>query len=406
MTTTSNDAEWLQQITMDDLVTDPDTVYDRLREHSPLAFLPVVGAYVASSHELCAAILNSPDFEGVLNPAGNRTFGAGNVIAENGPSHAAIRAMTDPALHASEVDRWVDGLVRPLARERVSRIEDAGRADVLAEYFEPVSVRSLGDLLGLDGVSSDTLRDWFHRLSRSVGNVEVTADGSPANPAGFDDGDAAKAEIRAVVDPLLDHWTEHPDNGSLSHWLHDGMPEGQTRSRDRIYPTLHVFLLGAMQEPGHAMGATLAGLFSRPDQLADVVDDPSLIPRAVAEGMRWVAPLWSAAGRLCVRDTVVAGQPVTAGTVIMLSYGAANRDGDRYQAPSQYDLRREPLPNLAFGGGAHACAGMHFANQVCRIGLEELFEAIPNITPTTGADDTFFGWAFRGPTAVHATWEV
>lgn len=405
MTTTSN-TDWLQQITMDDLVRNPEGVYDRLREQSPLAFLPVLGASVASTYDLCDAILQSPDFEGVLNPAGNRTFGAHNVIAENGPSHDAIRAMIDPALRASEVDKWVDQIVRPIARSRAAQIEDAGQADLLAEYFEPVSVRALGDLLGLRDVTSDTLRDWFHRLSRSVANVEVNPDGSPADLTAFDEGDTAKAEIRAVVDPMLDHWTVHPDNSSLSHWLHDGMPPGQTRSRDRIYPTLHVFLLGAMQEPGHAMGATLLGLLTRPEQLADVVDDPALIPRAVAEGLRWVAPLWSAAGRLCVRDTVVAGQRIEAGTVIMLSYGAANRDGTRYQAPSQYDMRRDPLPHLAFGGGAHACAGTHFATQVCRIGMEELFEAIPNIAPAPAAEDTFFGWAFRGPTSVHTIWEV
>jgi cytochrome P450 len=88
----------------------------------------------------------------------------------------------------------------------------------------------------------------------------------------------------------------------------------------------------------------------------------------------------------------------------MLSFGSANRDGDRYEAPSAYDMTRPPLPHFAFGAGSHACAGIHFANHVCRIGLEELFEAIPNVAPA--GETRFWGWSFRGPTSVHAKWEV
>ncbi|EKT79523.1 cytochrome P450, partial [Rhodococcus opacus M213] len=53
-----------------------------------------------------------------------------------------------------------------------------------------------------------------------------------------------------------------------------------------------------------------------------------------------------------------------------------------------------------------ACAGIYFANHVCRIGLEELFEAIPNLERDSGADVEFWGWGFRGPTALRTTWEV
>ncbi len=59
--------------------------------------------------------------------------------------------------------------------------------------------------------------------------------------------------------------------------------------------------------------------------------------------------------------------------------------------PSTYDLRRKPLPHLAFGFGNHACAGIYFANQVCRIGLEELFESIPNLERDTDSDVEFWG---------------
>jgi cytochrome P450 len=403
---TQPDPSWLDAVTMTELERNPYPVYERLRAEAPLAFVPVLGSYVASTAEVCREIATSPDFEGVITPAGGRTFGHPAIIGVNGDVHADLRSMVEPALQPVEVDRWIDDLVRPIARGFLEQFENDGRAELVAQYCEPVSVRALGDLLGLQSVSSDQLRDWFHKLNRSFTNAAMDEHGEFANPEGFAEGDAAKAEIRSIVDPLIDRWTVEPDDSAISHWLHDGMPAGQTRDREYIYPTIYVYLLGAMQEPGHGMASTLVGLFSRPDQLEEVVDDPTLIPRAVSEGMRWTSPIWSATARISTRPVTVAGVDLPAGTPVMLSYGSANHDTGLYEAPSAYDMHRPPLPHLAFGAGNHACAGIYFANHVMRIGLEELFESIPNLERDTGEGVEFWGWGFRGPTSLTVTWEV
>ena len=400
------DLSWLDAVTMTELERNPYPVYERLRREAPLAFVPVLGSYVASTAEVCRAIATSPDFEAVITPAGGRTFGHPAIIGVNGDIHADLRSMVEPALQPVEVDRWIDDLVRPIARDFLEQFEDDGHAELVAQYCEPVSVRALGDLLGLKEVSSDQLRDWFHKLNRSFTNAAMDENGEFANPEGFAEGDAAKAEIRAIVDPLIDRWTIEPDDSAISHWLHDGMPPGQTRDREYIYPTIYVYLLGAMQEPGHGMASTLVGLFSRPEQMEEVVDDPTLIPRAISEGMRWTSPIWSATARISTAPVTVAGVDLPAGTPVILSYGSANHDTGLYEAPTEYDLHRPPLPHLAFGAGNHACAGIYFANHVMRIGLEELFESVPNLERDTRAGVDFWGWGFRGPTSLHVTWEV
>ncbi|WP_328528027.1 cytochrome P450 [Nocardioides sp. NBC_00368] len=406
MTTTQQDLSWLDDVTMSDLERNPYPTYERLRREAPLAFVPVLGSYVASTAEICREVATSPDFEAVITPAGGRTFGHPAIIGVNGDIHADLRGMVEPQLQPAEVDSWVDDLVRPIARSYVEQFEDRGSAELVAEFCEPVSVRSLGDLLGLQSVSSDKLREWFHKLSVSFTNAAVDENGEFTNPEGFTPGDEARAEIQEVVDPLIDRWIEHPENTAISHWLHDGMPPGKTRAREYIYPTIYVYLLGAMQEPGHGMASTLVGLFSRPEQLEEVVDDPSLLPRAISEGMRWTSPIWSATARISTKPVTIAGVDLPAGTPVILSYGSANHDTGKYDAPTEYDLHRPPLPHLAFGAGNHACAGIYYANQVMRIGLEELFEAIPNLERDTGEGVEFWGWGFRGPTSLHCTWEV
>lgn len=397
---------WIDEITMTELERNPYPVYERLRAERPLAYIPVLGSYVATTTDICREIATSEHFEAIITKAGGRTFGHPAVIGVNGEIHDDLRSMVDPALQPQEVDRWIDDLVRPIARRFLETFEDDGHAELVAQYCEPVSVRALGDLLGLREVGSDTLREWFHKLSRSFTNAGVDENGEFTNPKGFDEGDEAKAEIRAIVDPMIDRWITHPDDSAISHWLHDGMPDGQTRDRDYIYPTLFVYLLGAMQEPGHAIASTLVGLFTRPDQMEQVVDEPGLIPRAISEGMRWTSPIWSATARISTADVEVAGVALPAGTVVLMSYGSANHDTAVYTAPSEYDITRPPLPHLAFGAGNHACAGIYFANQVCRIGLEELFESIPNLERDTDSDVEFWGWGFRGPTSLRVTWEA
>jgi cytochrome P450 len=398
---------WIAEITMAELERNPYPFYERLRKECPVAFIPALGFHVATTKEACQEVGGNSDiWDGLISPAGGRTFGHPNVLDANGPEHDELRGMVEPSLQPAEVNRYVEDLVRPIARRYVEAIEDAGRADLVAQFCEPVSVRSLGDLMGLQSVSSDKLREWFHKLSVSFTNAGVLENGDWANPEGFKPGDEARAEIRAVLDPLIDKWIVEPDDSALSHWLHDGMPEGQVRDREQLYPTVFVFLLGAMQEPGHAMASTIAGLWTKPEQFERVVDDPKLIRRAITESMRWTSPIWSAVARTNKVDTTVAGTFLPAGSLVMLSYGSANHDENDYNAPSEYDLDRAPVPHLAFGAGKHACAGSYFASEVCRIGLEELFEAIPNLERDENKAIDFWGWGFRGPVELHAHWEV
>ncbi|MDS1117025.1 cytochrome P450 [Gordonia westfalica] len=392
---------------MDDLNADPNPIYARLRTEAPVAFLPAVGLHVVSSLDLCRAITqDSEAWQTVISPSGHRTFGDGTVLAANGDEHRKIRAWIDPHLRPAAVDAYVDDLVRPIARAHVEAIESLGATDIQQTYFAPVSVRSVGDLMGLASVPSDTLVRWFQTLSASYGNAEVDDEGQFVNQEPFVQGDRVKQEIIDIVDPLLDRLADAPDHTFLSHWLHDGMPAGQLRDRAEIYPNIYVFLLGALQEPGHVMTTTLAGLLRRPEQLESVIDDASELPRAIGEGARWVAPIWSAAVKVATREIEIGGVALPAGTPVLLAYGSANRDEGVWHDADEYDYKRSAMPHMAFGGGSHACAGTYLGTSIVRIALEELFEAIPNIEPDRTSEIEFWGYVFRGPKELAVRWEV
>ncbi len=385
------DVSWLADISVEQLENDPYPVFERLRREAPIAWIPALQANIASTWRECWEIASDfQDFGGTTDPANEHVFGRPNVLSVDGDVHAGLRGMIDPQLRPRAVNRYIDDLARPIARRYVAELAGGGPAELMAQYFEPVSVRTLGDLLGFSDIGSETLRHWFHDLSAGFANKAL-------HPEGFAVSDAVTKEIKAVVDAKLDRLSREPDDSSLSHWLHDGMPEGQTRSPEYIYPTLFVILLGGQQEPGHGAGSTLLGLLSRSDQLRRVAEDRSLVPRAVNEGLRWCAPIWTTLGRSPFRDVERTGRELAAGSHILLAYGSANRDETEFERPGEFDIDRPRHPHMAFGTGKHACAGSSFAPNVIRIALEELFDAYPSIELDPDRESPMWGWIFRGP---------
>ncbi len=398
---------WLDEITIEQLENDPYPIFARLRREAPIAWIPALGSWLVSTWKYCREIArDSEHFAGGSDPALEHVFGQPCILSVDGEIHRDLRTMMDPHLRPSVVAGYIDQLVRPVARQHLAMIRDKGKADLMAEYFEPISVRAVGDLLGFQQVNSATLRRWFHDLSSGFVNKAVDAEGNFLNPAGFAASDAARAEIEVVVNGMLDHLENNPDESALSHWLHDGMPSGKVRSRESIFPNLLVILLGGMQEPGHACGSTLLGLFSQPELLHTVIEDQSQILKAVHEGMRWLSPIWTTIGRRPISDFALGGVVLQAGQNVLLSYGSANRDEAQFEQPELFMMDRSSRSHLAFGTGKHICAGTYFAPQVARIALEELLSALPSLELDPEHEVVVWGWFFRGPQELRVRWSV
>ena len=221
---------------------------------------------------------------------------------------------------------------------------------------------SLGTVLGVADLGAGRLRDWFWRLHQGVINFE-------GDPAREEIGAACSREIDEVLAPVFDRLERAGDDSTISHLLHSGMPEGRVRARDFVMPTLKVILLGGMQEPGHGGGSTLAGLLSDPAQRDAVRDDPGLLPAAVEEGLRWVAPIGTQTRQAAV-DTELAGVRLPAGAPVGALVSAACRDETKFADPDRFDIFRPRRTNLAFGAGRHFCAGHAFSRAQIRIAIE------------------------------------
>jgi cytochrome P450 len=388
-------SSYLSRVTVADLDRDPYPVYALLRREAPVAHVPAVDTWFVTRYADVQHVAEHPeDFpaEHGESPV-EVTFGKPTLITVDGPVHHDLRRSFDPNFRPRRVQEYVDGLVRPLAERYADGLAGRTGAELMSEYFEPISVLSLASVLGLGDIDVDTLRRWFHGMNLGATNFE-------RDPVKQAEADAVCAEIDAVAVPRMERLRTSPDDSTMSHLLHAGAPEGRPRAVEQVLPSLKVAILGGMQEPGHAGGTVLCGLFGEPDQLTEVRNDPvGLLAAAVEEGLRWVAPIGTQF-RTAARDVELGGVVVPKGAGVSAVLASANRDEALFDDADRFDLHRANRQQAAFGFGKHFCSGHAFARRQMQIALEVLFLRFPEVRPQPDRLARFRGWEFRAPAAL------
>ena len=132
------------------------------------------------------------------------------------------------------------------------------------------------------------------------------------------------------------------------------------------------------------------------------MSNDGLLPKAVNEGLRWVAPIGTQL-RLARHDTELGGVAIPAGAAVSAILASANHDEDRFTEPRRFNLHRTEGSHAAFGFGHHFCAGRWFATAQIEIALRVLLEKLPHLQMDAARPPVFRGWEFRAPTSLHVT---
>lgn len=392
--------EWASGITVEQLDEDPYPIYARMRREAPVCFVPAVGLWFVTRWvdvDFAASHTDVIDSSVAPSPL-NRAMGGPSILVLDGQPQKKLRAMLDPSLRPRVVEASAPGLVAPIVEQLLDSIAERGEADLMSEYFEPVSVLSLGSVLGLAEIDGDTLRRWFHGLAQGAINFED-------DPARWAVSDATGAEIDRALAPILERLWENPDSSMIATMLQHA--DGTFGDRvATILPTLKVILLGGMQEPGHAAGSTVAGLLEA-GQAAEVANDPAgLVRDAIEEGLRWVSPIGTQTRRVKI-ETELGGVTLPVGANLGALVSSANRDEDVWgPAADAFDLFRPKRNHGAFGFGPHFCSGHHFSRVQMRIAVQRLFERLPNLRSDVDRPPVFNGWEFRAPQHLHVWWDA
>jgi len=152
---------------------------------------------------------------------------------------------------------------------------------------------------------------------------------------------------------------------------------------DELKMFLVTLLVAGNETTRNAISGGISALIENPSERQKLVDDPSLIPLAADEIVRYVSPVLNFA-RTATRDTEVRGKKIREGEKVLLLYPSANRDADVFDEPDSFIADRSPNPHLGFGVGNHFCLGANLARMEIRVVLEEVLRRMPDMEYTAG----------------------
>ncbi len=351
---------------------DPYPVYARLREEAPLYYNEEHDFYAVSRFEdVQRGLLDRQIFSSARGSVlefikANIEIPPGIVIFEDPPLHDVHRGLLSRVFTPKKM-LALEEKVREFCGSVLDPLVGAGRLDFVADLGEQIPMRTIGMLLGVPESDQEEARD--------RANASLRTD--PGKPMEVSADNIGQADF---FSDYIDWRATHPSDDLMSELLFVEFEDenGTTRKLTRDEVLMYVSVVsGAGNETTNRligwMGKVLA---EHPDQRRLLAEDPSLIPNAIEELLRFEPPTPHVA-RYVAHDVELHDQTVPAGSAMICLTGSANRDGDKYEDHDRFDIHREVGQHLTFGYGIHFCLGAALARMEGRVTLDEVLKRFP-----------------------------
>ncbi len=356
---------------------DPYPVLRRLRDEAPLYVNERHGFFALSRYEDVERALVDRDtfISGRGNVLelikANTQQPPGTLIFEDPPMHTSHRALLSRVFTPKRM-----AALEPEIREFTARCLDplvgAGRFDFIADLGAQVPMRVIGMLLGIPDEDQQTIRD----------HVDSGLRTEPGKPMRFREGSrwSPGSRLTEIFADYIDWRERHPSDDVMTALLTAEFEDerGVTRrlTRDEVLLYVNVVAGAGNETTNRLIGWAGKVLADHPDQRRELAADPTLVPDAIEELLRFETP-GPIIARYVGRDVEIHGQTVPEGSAILLLVGAANRDERRFPDGDRFDIHRPPGPRLAFGYGIHYCLGAALARLEGRIVVDEILKRFP-----------------------------
>jgi len=358
---------------------DPYPMFAALREHSPLHQIGL-HTLLLTRHADVDAAYRSSEVSSDKKVEFAPKLGVGtplyehhttSVVFNDPPLHTRVRRLMMGAVNQRAIARMEPGLIA-LVDGLLDRMADLSAPCLIEDFAAQIPVDVIGNLLDVPRDERGPLRAWSLAILSAL---------EPApSPAMLARGNTALVEFGAYMTGLIARRRAapgDPDADVLTRLI-QGEHGGEKLTEIELMHNC-IFLLNAGHETTtNLIGNGLHALMTHRDQLERLLADPSLTNPCVEELLRYESPI-QLNNRRTTAPMMLSGREVPEGTFLTLAVGAANRDPAVFDEPDRLDIARKPNPHLAFGHGAHACAGMNVARLEGRIAIARLLARYPHI---------------------------
>jgi cytochrome P450 len=294
------------------------------------------------------------------------------------PVHTGYRRVLNPRFVPREVEK-LEPEVRSLVRRLIDGFAPRGECDLHEDLATPMPSGIFLALMGLPREDLPQFLEWRDNTIRP--DVE---------PGDLEGAQRVRQETAAAISGYfrgaIARSRAHPDDTLLSLVAHASIGDEPVGEAE-LLGMCHLLLIGGLDTVTATLDCMVHFLATHPEHRQQLVDDPSLVPAAIEELLRWLSPVM-VIPRSAATDVEVGGVQIQAGDPVTLILGAANGDEGEF-GDHTVDFRREPNRHVAFGGGHHLCLGAHLARLELRVALEELHARIPDYRLAPGAEVHF-----------------
>ena len=345
-----------------------------MRENAPVYYDESEGIWGISLHEDIMKVSKSPDlFCSSKSSRPEPGSWIPSMINLDDPDHKrrrnlVNRGFTPKRLLSSE------SKVRRICNQLIDAVCEKGECEFVREIAAPLPLIMIGDMLGMPEEDFETLLRWSEDMLQATSATATEEMRAKAMQAG--------AEYATYAVDAIQQRLETPRDDLLPILVNAKIDGDGLNQEELIHESL-LILVGGDETTRHVISEGTLALIQNPSERQKLIDDPSKLPVAIEELLRWVTPIKNM-NRTATTDTELRGQKIHEGDRMLLLYPSGNRDASVFENPDQLDVERNPNPHVAFGGyGTHHCLGASLARLELRIMFEELNRRLPDIQLAT-----------------------
>lgn len=312
---------------------------------------------------------------------------AGSIVAADPPVHTELRAIVNRGFLPAFI-RQLEPHVEAMVDDLVAAMGAKPEFDVIADLASALPVMVITEMLGVRPEHRPEIREWVDTLT-------VGMNGSKRHLSREESGAAAAGmNLLSVVYQTVGEKVAAPDDRMITRLL--AVAEEGALSHQEAMNFASLLLFAGSETTTHLIGNAVEALIRHPHLVADLLADPSLIPGALEEIVRWNGPV-QYVFRRATRDIAVNGVIIPQGADVVMLLGSANRDPERWgETADAFDIRRNASGHLGYAVGPHFCIGVPVARMEARVALSRLLPLLASTSATADKREIIDSNQFRG----------
>jgi pimeloyl-[acyl-carrier protein] synthase len=389
------------------VLADPHSLYRQLRSEDPVHWDRFLHTWVVTRYADVLKVLHTFSADRTPTPDQLTVMGlsAMNPIAKvmvrqmlfmDAPAHTRLRGLASAAFTPRRIQVLRDH-IQQIANDLLDRVQGQGQMDIIADFAAPMPAIVTAGMLGVPAEDHVRLKAWSADFAEMLGNFQHNPDRVPRVLESTN-------KLTAYFQSAIAEARERPREG-LIHSFMTAEIDGDRLTEEEIIANCIVTMVGGQETTTNLIGNGLLTLMRNPEKLAQLRDDPALMPSALEELLRFESPSQHT-GRIAPEDVEMGGRQIRKGQAVMAIMAAANRDPERFPDPDRLMLDRPDNKHLAFGWASHFCFGAPLARMEGQIAFETLLRRLPHLEIAPGPLTWRSNSGLRGLEALPVTFEA